>query len=89
MPGIRYGRIARIIETHVNTPFNTAMTVAEAIRREEYLQGQVASFLGEIAGADQLEFADLHNFPRVHLIKLAKKFSRKTGFHAVLATGFQ
>ncbi len=76
----------RIIVGQINTSCKTQMTVmVSAICNEEYLEGQVASFLGEIPTADQLAFADLHAIPRNHLRKLARKFNRNTGIHAVLA----
>lgn len=80
--------LERMIVGQVNIPYKTQMTVDElatAIRNEEYLQGQVASFLGEIPADDQLAFADLHAIPRNHLRILARKFNRNTGIHAVLA----
>ena len=80
--------LERIIVGQVNTWCKTEMTaaeLAEAIRREEYLHGQVATFLGEISAADQMAYADQHNIPREHLRQLARKFNRNTGIHAILA----
>ena len=79
--------LEEMIVGHVNTWCRTQMSaaeLAEAIRNEEYLMGQVASFLGEFSAVDQLAFAELHNIPRDHLLALARKFNRNTGFPAVL-----